>query len=108
VATGEILSRIQPRYVGALTLMVVPGTPVETWIREGTFEMLSQEEILLELRRMLEHIGVQREMVFRTNHASNYLPLSGTLPGDKGRLLRVLNRALDRKVPLRPEHLRGL
>jgi radical SAM superfamily enzyme YgiQ (UPF0313 family) len=107
-ATGEVLSRIQPRYVGALTLMVVPGTPVETWIREGSFQMLSQEEILLELRRMLEHIGVQREMVFRTNHASNYLPLSGTLPGDKGRLLRLLNRALDRKVPLRPEHLRGL
>jgi len=107
-ATGRILSRIQPRYVGALTLMVVPGTPVETWIREGTFEMLSQEEILRELRLLLEQMDVQREVVFRTNHASNYLPLSGTLPADKGRLLRTLNRALDRKVPLRPDHLRGL
>jgi len=106
--TGRILSRIQPRYVGALTLMVVPGTPVEAWIRDGSFQMLSQEEILLELRRMIEHIQVHRELVFRTNHASNYLPLSGTLPADKGRLLRLLNRALDRKVPLRPEHLRGL
>jgi len=108
VETGEILSLIQPRYVGALTLMVVPGTPVETWIREGSFLELTQEEILVELRSMLEHIRVHREMIFRTNHASNYLPLSGTLPGDKGSLLRLLNRALDRKIPLRPEHLRGL
>jgi len=108
VDTGEILSRIEPRYVGALTLMVVPGTPMEAWIREGSFQELNQEEILLELRWMLEHIRVSREVVLRTNHASNYLPLSGTLPADKGRLLRVLNRALDRKIPLRPEHLRGL
>jgi radical SAM superfamily enzyme YgiQ (UPF0313 family) len=106
--TGEILTRIQPRYVGALTLMVVPGTPVETWIQEGSFQMLSQEEILLELRRMIEHIQVPGELIFRTNHASNYLPLSGTFPADKGRLLRLLNRALAQKVPLRPEHLRGL
>ncbi len=108
VDTGKILSRIQPRYTGALTLMVVPGTPVEDWIREGSFQMLSQEEILLELRGMMGHIQVHRELIFRTNHASNYLPLSGTLPGDKGRLLRLLNRALAQKVPLRPEHLRGL
>jgi radical SAM superfamily enzyme YgiQ (UPF0313 family) len=108
VDTGRIISRIQPRYVGALTLMVVPGTPVETWIKEGSFEMLSQEEILQELRLALEQIDVRREMVFRTNHASNYLPLSGTLPGDKERLLQTLNQALDQKVPLRPEHLRGL
>jgi radical SAM superfamily enzyme YgiQ (UPF0313 family) len=108
VDTGQILSRIEPRYVGALTLMVVPGTPMEAWIRDGSFQELTQEEILVELRWMLEHIRVHREMILRTNHASNYLPLSGTLPGDKGRLLRLLNRALDRKIPLRPEHLRGL
>jgi len=81
---------------------------VASWIREGSFQELNQEEILVELRWMLDHIRVHRDMVFRTNHASNYLPLSGTLPADKGRLLRTLHRALDRKIPLRPEHLRGL
>lgn len=106
--TGTIISRIQPHYVGALTLMVVPGTPVEEWVSAGTLEMLSQEEILRELEAMLDRVDVQRELVFRTNHASNYLPLRGTLPRDREILLDTIRKALDRKIPLRPEHLRGL
>jgi len=106
--TGRVLSRIQPQYVGALTLMVVPGTPVEGWVTEGRFQLLSQQEILEELRDLLEQLQVRREVVFRTNHASNYLPLRGTLPHDRDRLLRTIHQALDRKVPLRPEHARGL
>ena len=108
VDTGKIISRIQPRYIGALALMAVPGTPVDEWIQSGTFETLSQEEILEEQRLFLEHLHVDREMIFRTNHASNYLPLGGTLPQDKNRLLRTLHKAQHQKVPLRPEHLRGL
>ena len=106
--TGKILSRIQPHYVGALTLMVVPGLPVEEWIARGEFELLSQEEILVELEEMLGCIETKREIVFRTNHASNYLPLGGTLPGDKERLLATIRDARERRVPLRPEHMRGL
>lgn len=108
IDTGKIISRIQPHYFGALTLMVVPGTPVDDWIKAGRFELLSQEEVLKELRLMLEHMEVEREVVFRTNHASNYLPLNGTLPRDKDRLLKIIDKAQDQKVPLRPEHLRGL
>jgi len=108
VDTGRILSRIEPHYVGALTLMVVPGTPVEGWVSEGTFEMLSQEEILEELHELLEHLQPCRELVFRTNHASNYLPLGGTLPRDRDRLLQTIDRARRKQVPLRPEHSRGL
>ena len=106
--TGKILSRIQPHYVGALTLMVVPGLPVEEWIARGEFELLSQEEILAELEEMLGCIETDREIVFRTNHASNYLPLRGALPGDKERLLEIIRDAREQRVPLRPEHMRGL
>jgi len=108
VETGRAVSRIQPDYLGALTLMVVPGTPVEEWISQGSFELLSQEEVLEELATMLENTNVQRKVVFRTNHASNYLPLGGDLPQDKKRLLETIRRAQDRKVPLRPDRLRGL
>ena len=108
VDTGKTVSRIQPTYVGALTLMVVPGTPVEEWVAQGEFEMLSQEEILEELLQMLGHTDVQRKVVFRTNHASNYLPLRGDLPWDKDRLLDTIRKAQEQKVPLRPEYLRGL
>ena len=108
IDTGKLISHIQPRYFGALTLMVVPGTPVEEWISLGSFKMLTQEEILSELKLMLENIFVEREMVFRTNHASNYLPLGGTLPNDKNHLMKVIHKAQAQKLPLRPEHLRGL
>lgn len=106
--TGKILSRVQPHFLGALTLMVVPGLPVEDWISRGEFEMLSQEEILAELEEMLKGIDTKREIVFRTNHASNYLPLGGTLPRDKARLLERIREARDQRIPLRPEHMRGL
>ena len=106
--TGRILSRIQPHYLGALTLMVVPGLPVEEWISRGSFEMLSQEEIVDELGEMLGCIETEREIVFRTNHASNYLPLRGTLPNDKENMLEVIREAREQKIPLRPEHMRGL
>jgi radical SAM superfamily enzyme YgiQ (UPF0313 family) len=106
--TGRILSRIQPHYLGALTLMVVPGLPVEGWISRGEFELLSQEEIIDELGVLLEGLETEREIVFRTNHASNYLPLGGTLPRDKERLLKIIREARDQRVPLRPEYMRGL
>ena len=106
--TGRILSRIQPHYLGALTLMVVPGLPLEEWISRGEFELLSQEEIIDELEEMLGCIETQREIVFRTNHASNYLPLRGTLPQDRERMLEIIRKAREKRIPLRPEHMRGL
>jgi radical SAM superfamily enzyme YgiQ (UPF0313 family) len=107
-ATGGVVSRISPDYLGALTLMIVPGTPLAEWVASGTFVPLSQQEILGELRSMIEHIHVDRPLVFRTNHASNYLPLKGTLPEDKDALLSTIRKAERRQVPLRPEYMRGL
>lgn len=107
-ATGSVVSKISPDYLGALTLMIVPGTPLAEWVARGTFVPLSQEEILDELRSMVERIDVVRPLVFRTNHASNYLPLKGTLPDDKDALLSTIRKAQRRQVPLRPEYMRGL
>ncbi len=106
--TGRVISMISPDYLGALTLMIVPGTPLAAWIEQGTFEPLEQDGVLEELRIMLEHIQPERPLVFRTNHASNYLPLKGTLPEDKHTLLTVIRHAQCQQVPLRPEYLRRL
>lgn len=108
VDTGRVISRINPRYMGALTLMVVPGTPVHDWIEKGEFEIPDQAGILEELETMIENIEVKREMVFRTNHASNYLPLKGTLPGDKAHMLELIGRAKSGRIALRSEKMRGL
>ncbi len=46
--------------------------------------------------------------VFRTNHASSYLPIAGELPRDRDKILQAIDVALEGEIPLRPEYLRGL
>jgi hypothetical protein len=49
-----------------------------------------------------------KDAMFRTNHASNYLPLGGRLPRDRDRIVQVIDAALAGRVPLRPKGHRGL
>lgn len=108
-ATGRAVSAMDPRYLSLLTLMLVPGTPLYQDWRAGTFHLLEPEAMLLELRQVIEHLDGLSGCIFRTNHASNYVPLAGTLPKDKARLLATLDAALARGRPaLRPEAWRGL
>lgn len=106
-ATGELITRMDPEFFSALTVTVVPGTPLATLEKRGKYKAPNVEALLQELRTMIEHANPTRA-VFRTNHASNYLPLAGELPRDRDALLRVIDRALSGKIPLRPERMRGL
>jgi radical SAM superfamily enzyme YgiQ (UPF0313 family) len=107
--TGEAVSRMDPQYFSMLTLMLVPGTPLHRDWGSGAFNLLEAEEMLAELREVIAHLEGLTHCVFRTNHASNYLPLAGTLPDDKDRLLAALDAALARgRDALRPEAWRGL
>jgi radical SAM superfamily enzyme YgiQ (UPF0313 family) len=107
--TGQVVSRMDPDYFSMLTLMLVPGTPLHRHWQAGEFQLLEADEMLIELRQMIENLDGLTRCVFRTNHASNYLPLRGTLPEDKARLLATLDNALARgKQALRPEAWRGL
>ncbi|MHA1379517.1 MAG: radical SAM protein [Candidatus Helarchaeota archaeon] len=109
INTGKVLSKISPHYIGALTLMVIPGTPIHEQIQKGDFIELNSHEFLQELKIMVENLNInERECIFRTNHASNYLPIKGILPNDKEKIINILNRALNDKIELRPEFLRGL
>ena len=104
--TGEALSAMDPNYVGVLTLMLYPNTEITRQVREGSFELLTPEEMLKELREMLLHTNITRGLFF-ANHASNYLPLRVKMPADKQKALDSLDRALAGEVPLKPEWLRG-
>ncbi len=110
VATGEILSEISPDYIGALTLMIPDGAPIANDIRSGKLELLSPLEVLYEMRLMLEHIDIEgRTCIFRSNHASNYLPIGGVLPDEKDEILRIIDLAIAKGGGgLRPEFSRGL
>ena len=105
--TAEVVSRINPQYLAALTLMVEKNAPLAAKIASGEFLLLSPHEVLLELKMMLASLDVQ-QCLFRSNHASNYFAIGGLLPIDKARLLAETERALDGAELLKNEYLRGL
>jgi radical SAM superfamily enzyme YgiQ (UPF0313 family) len=107
--TGKFLTRIQPDYTGALTVMVVPGTPLAEEMQSGRFQVPEPYMLLEELYLMLKNIDAEH-MYFASNHASNYLPVKGWLPRDKERMLDSIRFVLQQKDPslLRPEYLRAL
>jgi len=105
--SGRVLSAIDPEYVGALSLMLIPGTPLHKDYVAGRFPLLKPDEMLQELRTMIEHTTLTRGL-FHANHASNYLPIKARLPRDKAATLKLIDDALEGQVPLKPEWLRGL
>ncbi len=106
-ATGKLLSAIDPDYVGALTVMVLPGTPLAHDISAGRFELPDNFGLLMELREMIASTELTGGLFF-SNHASNYLPVKARLPEGKKRALDSIDMALEGKVGLRPEWMRAL
>jgi radical SAM superfamily enzyme YgiQ (UPF0313 family) len=105
--TARVLSEIDPDYVGALSLMLIPGTPLyEDW-RTGAFELLDPAEMLTELRTLIAETRLSRGL-FHANHASNYLPIQARLPRDRDAVVALIDRALAGGVTLKPEYMRGL
>ncbi|MEO0085353.1 MAG: radical SAM protein [candidate division WOR-3 bacterium] len=106
IESARAVSQMNPNYLSALTLTVIPGTPLAEELRAGRFELPSPEEFALELKLFLEHVDV-KATVFRSNHASNYVPLGGRLPADREKLIARLEDAISTHR-FRPEYLRGL
>ncbi len=100
LATAAALSRIKADYVAMLTLRVYSGTPLHDWIERGELTMLGPQELALENRLILQHIDSDGS-VFRSNHASNYLPLKGTLNRDRDALIGQIDKALAGEVRFR-------
>lgn len=108
IDTGTMISEMEPTYASFLTLMVEPGTPLyEDW-RNGKFELLKPEEVLMEAKLMLENVNVTKKCVFRSNHASNYLSLKGDLPDDKDAMLKQIDWAMENTQVLKDERFRAL
>lgn len=105
--TAELVTAMDPEFFSALTVTVVPGTPLATLQARGRFEVPEVPSLLRELRAMVD-LARPTRAVFRTNHASNYLPLGGELPRDRARIVALIDAALKGDVPLRREGDRGL
>lgn len=107
--TARILTDMDPDYAGALTVMLVPGTPLYRDYQEGKFMPPDAFGGIEELGIMIANARLTH-CFFTSNHASNYLPLRIWLPEDKEKVLRLIGNVLqkgDRGV-LRPEYFRGL
>lgn len=107
VDTARAFNAMNPEYIGMLTLMVEPETPLYDWVHEGKFRLLNQSQVLEETRLLVENLDSPGS-VFRMNHASNYLVLKGTLNGDRQAMLRTIDAAEHDLSRLRPESWRGL
>ena len=107
--TGKVLSEMDPDYVGALSLMIIPGTPIEREIKTGRLELPTPFGLIQELEAMIENCQLT-DCFFASNHASNYLPLRIRMPEEKEEALRRIREVLRRKdsTLLRPEFLRAL
>jgi radical SAM superfamily enzyme YgiQ (UPF0313 family) len=105
--TAAACSQINPTYLGALTLMLVPGTPLHKQAQQGEFQLLNPHEILEEMKVLVENFELDG-CIFRSNHASNYLAIGGILSQEKEKVLKTIQLGLDEKIGLRPDFLRGL
>ncbi len=105
--TGRVLSAIDPDYVGALSLMLIPGTELNTAYENKEFELINPEEMLEELGVMIASTNLSNGL-FHANHASNYLPIRAKLPEEKEKTLNLISQALNGKINLKPEHMRAL
>lgn len=109
INTGKAATKMNPSFFAALTLMLVPGTVLDEMVRRGEFELVTDPlDVLKEVELIVKNIDAPGPVVFRTNHASNYLPLRGVLPGDKEGLLKTIRGAMKDPSILRAEYMRGL
>ncbi len=105
--TGRVLTAMDPDYVGALSLMLIPGTELHDQYEAGEFSLLGPQEMLTELGGMIAATTLT-DGLFHANHASNYLPIRARLPRDKEKTLKLISQALQGNIPLKPESMRAL
>jgi radical SAM superfamily enzyme YgiQ (UPF0313 family) len=107
--TARILSDIDPDFAGALTILLVPGTPLHRDWEEGKFELITPFQSLAELKMIIENAKFT-DCFFTANHASNYLPIKARLPRQKAAVLKLIDEVLTSKdmSRLRPEFTRAL
>lgn len=106
--SARLMNESQPEFLSTLVVSFPTG---EARFREGfaDFRPLGQQQLFVEVERLLQRLEL-RDTVFRSDHASNYLVLKGTLGADKQRLLAQVRQAVEQpqQARLRQEWQRGL
>lgn len=109
LATAKICNEMKPQYLAALTVTPVPGTVLYSQVKQGEFELLNPFETLEEMKQILDNITADN-IKFVGTHASNYLPVTGTLQKDKQKIIDMIDAVIKNRDEsmLRPDYIRGL
>lgn len=107
IESARVLSEMDPEYIGLLTLLLDEDAPLYKDQVEGRFVCLSPLQVLEETKLLLTNLSVTNS-VFRSNHASNYLSLSGVLPMDQEQLIKSIDRGIQTGFSLKSESFRRL
>ncbi len=105
--TVSLMNEMKPRHFSALTLMVEPGTALYDEVHSGALQLLSPAESLMETKWLVEGLQVD-PLHFTSNHASNYLPLKGSLPEDRDKFLSMIDASLRGEGYIKKEAFRAL
>jgi radical SAM superfamily enzyme YgiQ (UPF0313 family) len=109
INSARLMNAAQPDYLATLVVSFPLGMERVSAGFENGYQPLKQQQLFEEMRILLETLELEKT-IFRSDHASNYLILKGTLNKDKDKLLQMVNQAINNpeNMPLRQEWQRGL
>ncbi len=107
--TARMVNEMVPKHLSSMTLMPVEGTPLYEEVRRGELTLQTPFESLLETRELVRQIELE-DLHYTSNHASNYLPIKGTLTRDRDKIIAMLDDVIARQDAsrLRDDIYRGL
>jgi radical SAM superfamily enzyme YgiQ (UPF0313 family) len=107
VATAEMINKMKPAHLTAMTYTPVQGTKMYRDIEAGTFHVADTRDCLSETKTLVEHLSLEH-LHFLSNHASNYVSIDAYLPKEKESVLKTLDAAIHHEIPVRDDSYRGL
>ena len=90
--TAKAVNMMAPSELRIHTLILSPQAPLYNYYLKGLFQEADWREVLLELKALIENIEVPLRVY---SHASNYIYVSGRLPSDREKMLKIIDRALE-------------
>ncbi|MGL5380574.1 radical SAM protein [Clostridium sp.] len=105
INSANVVSLIKPDYLGFLTLLIDEDMPIYQDIQSNKIELLTALDVVDEVKLFIENVDSQGT-IFRSNHASNYINLSGTLNIDKQKMLDTIDYIAENSY-FNPEYYRG-
>jgi len=109
INSAKLMNETQPDYLSTLVVSFPLGDQRFAQAFDGGYRLLTQSELFSEMKVLVEHLSLDKT-IFRSDHASNYLVLKGTLGRDKVSILKQISQAIDmpEHINLRQEWQRGL